>query len=107
MAQGMIVASGYAHWELGTEVHLFKSRRGENEVTFSIGDSSGQPVRGHVYMDIDGDDQMDTVKFCSETEEPIRIRQPQTIQVRVILGLCEDNTPSVVSTGTITASFSR
>ena len=109
MAEGMVTFDSQAHWTVGTEPHVFTAKRAERAVTFSIADSIGRPVRGHAVLDTDGDGQVDhrAAAFCGETTQPIAVRPGQRVQVRVLMGTCEDGTPSIVTQGTITATFTR
>lgn len=46
-------------------------------------------------------------EFCSATDAPIELGAAKVIEVRVVMGTCSDNQPSIVTSGTITATFSR
>lgn len=107
MSNGMVAGSSEAYWQIGTEFKVFKARPGERRVVFSIVDEAGPNVRGHIHTDVDGDGDVDhEADFCSESE-PIAVRPGQRIEVAVLLGECPDGEPSVVTEGTITATFSR
>ncbi len=85
---------------MGTQPESFLVRAGERAVTLSLNDDTGNPVLGRV--EIDGD----VIRFCSETEEPIRVRRGQIVRVNVIVGPCNGGF-SVATEGTIEATFSR
>lgn len=107
MSNGMVVFdSTEAHWTIGTAYQVFRARPGERLVSFSIADDTGQAVRGHIHMDMDNDGKLDHAKdFCSETPKPLEVRAGQKIEVGVLLGQCPDGSPSIVTEGTITATF--
>lgn len=107
MSNGMIVASSQAYWTIGVQFTTFRARAGERTVTLSIKDSVASNVRGHIHTDIDGDGDIDEAgDFCSESD-PIKVRPGQRVEVAVLLGECPDGEPSVVTEGTITATFTR
>ena len=106
MANGAFVGHGEAHWTLGAEYAVFEVRKGEHAVQFEIVDESGSPVRGHVHVYLDEDDKIDdTVDFCGTTPKPISVHPGATVEVGTIMGLCNDTSPSIVTEGTITATF--
>lgn len=108
MAEGMVVFGTGAEWSLGTQYIDFDARPGERYVDFRIDDDSGLDARGHIWVDPDGDTAYEMVRdFCNETNRPLRVRRSQKILISVIFGTCDDGTPSVVTQGTITATFSR
>ena len=108
MATGAFVGHGEAHWTLGAEYQRFEAKNGERAVSFVIEDSSGAPVRGHVHIDNNGDGELDDqFDFCGSTAKPIAIEPGATVEVGTIMGLCDDTSPSLVTEGTITATFSH
>jgi hypothetical protein len=111
MANGFVVyGSIYAGWTLGTPYKVFRPKAGDRFVSFSIVDEAGQASRGHIHMDANGDGKLEHLDFCTKTPKPLRVGQAQKIEVAVLLGTCADETdptPSVVTQGTITATFSR
>lgn len=107
MPNGMVVGTLQVYSTLTTEYLVFKARAGERSVTFSIADATGADVRGHVHLDFDGDGQMDDGEdFCSESD-PIQVRPGQRVMVGVMLGHCRGGEPSLVTQGTVTATFSK
>lgn len=105
MANGMVVYnSAYAEWSIGTQYKVFRPQPGERFVSFSVSDDAGQPVTGHIHIRRDG--QLDHIDFCNETR-PIKLGAATRVEVGVHLGTCSNGTPSVVTQGTITATFSR
>lgn len=107
MSNGMVTGNSEAYWTVGTAFKAFKARRGERTVVFSITDEASPNVRGHIHTDVDGDGDVDhEADFCSESE-PIAVRPGQRIEVAVLLGECPDGEASLVTEGTITATFSR
>lgn len=109
LANGMVVFnSAEAHWTVGTAYQVFRPRAGERFVSFSITDDSGLPARGHIHIDANRDGELDPIDdFCDETPEPIKLGKAKKIEVGVIFGTCPDDTPAVVTQGTVTATFSR
>lgn len=109
MSNGAVVFdSTEAHWTIGTAYKVFRAQPGERFVSFSIIDDTGQAVRGHIHMDMDNDGKLDHAKdFCGETPKPLRVREGRRIEVGVLLGQCPDGSPSIVTEGTITATFSK
>lgn len=69
-------------------------------LSLTIEDESGGKVSAHI-RNADS-----TVAICGETEKPIRVRPNFETEVLLFAGLCEDGTPSMPTTGTITATFS-
>lgn len=86
--------------QLNNNWATFDVLKGERSVTFSIEDASGRPALGHFSgTRFDG-------SFCRSTDQPLKVRPGDTIYVGAMLGPCDDGL-SVVTTGTITATFSR
>jgi len=107
MSNGMVTGNSSAYWTIGSDFKRFKAQRGERSVVFSATDAVGTDVRIHLHTDKDGDGDMeDAGDFCSETK-PIPVRPGQRIEVAVLLGECPGGNPSVVTEGTITATFSK
>ena len=109
MSNGAFVGHGEAHWTLGAEYAVFEAEEDERFVSLAIEDGSGGSIRGHVHINYNNggkklDDQVD---FCGSTPKPIEIEPGATIEVGTLMGICDDNTPSIVTEGTITATFSR
>lgn len=108
MSSGAFVGHGEAHWTLGADYVRFVAERGERWVTLEVDDSTDQPVRGHVHIDVDGDGKLDRqLDFCGTTATPIAVKPGTVIEVGTIVGLCDDMSPSIVTEGTITARFTR
>ena len=106
MANGAFVGHGEAHWTLGAEYAVFRPERGERQVSITADDAVGEAVRVHVHVYRHGklDAQLD---FCGSTDEPIKIQPGSFIEVGTIMGVCDNNTPSIVTEGMITATFSK
>lgn len=85
---------------MGTQPESFQTRARERWVTLSLEDETGNPVLGRVQVN------GEVVRFCSDTEKPLRVRRGDEIKVNAIFGLC-DGGFSVVTEGTITATFSK
>ena len=108
IANGAFWGHGEAHWTLGAAYTKFVAARGERSVSLEIADASGQPVRGHVHIDLDSDGELDRqVDFCGATTKPISVRSGSVVEVGTLMGLCDENTPSIVTEGTITATFAK
>ena len=108
MANGAFVGHGEAHWTLGAEYAVFEAKPGERELSLEIEDASGSPVRGHVHVYYGAGEKIDkTLDFCGATPEPIALQPDTRIEVGTIMGLCDASTPSIVTEGTITATFHR
>lgn len=109
MADGMVILdSTHAAWTLGTAWKVFRPNAGERFVSFTASDDTDQSVYVHVHVDANGDGKNEHLDFCTETPEPIRLGATRKIDVAVFLGTCPgDTTPSVVTQGTITATFTR
>ena len=109
MSNGAFVGHGEAHWTLGAAYSVFKAEKDERRVSIAIQDAFGETVRGHVHINYNNggktlDDQVD---FCGTTTEPIKVEPGSTIEVGTLMGFCDDNTPSIVTEGTVTATFSK
>lgn len=85
---------------MGTQAELFHTRAGERWVTFSLEDETGNPVLGRVQVN------GRVVRFCSDTNEALRVRRGDELKVSATFGLC-DGGFSVVTEGIITATFSK
>ena len=108
VANGVFWGHGEMHWTLGAEYAKFQTQRGERHVTLAIADASGAPVRGHVHIDQNADGELDDqVDFCGETAKPIALEPRAVVEVGVIMGMCDEATPSFVTEGTITATFTK
>jgi hypothetical protein len=108
MSNGAFVDHGEAHWTLGAAYAPFRAVGGERFVSLAIEDAAGQPVRGHVHIDQDNDGKLDDqLDFCGSTAKPIALERGARIEVGTIVGLCDDSSPSIVTEGTITATFTR
>ncbi|MGH2756739.1 MAG: hypothetical protein ACRDI3_03015 [Actinomycetota bacterium] len=108
MAHGMVIyGATHATWSIGTAWKIFIPKPGERFVSFSVSDDTDQPVFGHIHIDANGNGRKEHIDFCSETSKPIRLGATEKIEVAVFLGTCPDGTPSLVTQGTVTATFSR
>ena len=109
MSHGVIAFNtAQAHWTLGAAYEVFRPNPGERFVALSITDDSGMPARGHVHMDADGDGKLDKIEdFCAETPQPIAVGEAKKIEVGVIFGSCPDDSPAIVTQGTVTATFTK
>ena len=112
MASGAVishgeVSGGEVHWSAGSHYAVFRAERGERFVTLAVEDQTGGPVMAHVHIDRNGDGKLDEqVDFCSESE-PIAVSKASVVEVGAIIGMCDGSSPSIVTEGTITATFSR
>ena len=98
---GVIIPGVTGTVQLGNNLAHFKVLSGERTVTFSIDDASGRPVLGYFSGSrFDG-------QFCTATDKPLKVRPGDTVYVGAMIGSCEDGRVSTVTTGTITATFSR
>ena len=71
----------------------------EKFMSLSIEDATGAAVAVEVL-------QRNRIgNFCGSTETPIPIRPGVPVTLRLYAGRCPDGTPSVVTTGTLTATF--
>lgn len=108
MANGMVIyESASATWSLGTAWKTFRPEPGERFVSLSISEDTGQSVLGHIHIDADGDGEVEHLDFCTETPEPVELGTAKKLKLAVFMGTCPDAMPSVVTQGTITATFSR
>ena len=112
MGSGAVVSHGEVsdtevHWTAGSHYVRFRAERGERFVSLAAEDSSGQPVAGHVHIDRDNDGKIDQVfDFCVKTAKPIAVTAGSVVEVGAIFGSCDDSW-SIVTEGTITATFAR
>jgi hypothetical protein len=113
MASGAVVShgevsGGEVHWTAGSHYALFRAERGEKLVTLAVEDQAGGPVLAHVHVDRDGDGELDDeVDFCGKTSEPIAVSKATVVEVGALFGMCDESTPSIVTEGTITATFTK
>ena len=78
-------------------------------VKIQVTDASGQNVGGYVSQgDTNGDGIGDLFgDFCGKHRSPVPITPGRPLKVSVYGGTCADGSPSVVTTGTIKATFTR
>ena len=76
----------------------FKTKRSERNVSFSVEDASGMPVSGAVFQKGER-----VGRFCGAGD--VKLPGGKYIIVTLYTGTCEDNSPSVVTEGTIMATF--
>ena len=113
MASGAVVShgevtGGEVHWSAGSQYAVLRAERGEKFVTLTVEDQTGGPVLAHVHVDRNDDGELDEqVDFCGETAEPIAVSKASVVEVGAIFGMCDDSSPSIVTEGTITATFTR
>jgi hypothetical protein len=113
MASGAVVShgeveGGEVHWSAGSHYAKFRAERAEKFVTLAVEDAAGGPVLAHAHIDRNGDGDLDQqVDFCGETSEPIAVTKGSVVEVGAIFGMCDESTPSIVTEGTITATFTR
>ena len=113
MASGAVVShgqveAGEVHWSAGSHYAKFRAERAEKFVTLAVEDTAGGAVMAHVHIDRDGDGEVDEqVDFCGETSKPIAVSKGSVVEVGAIFGMCDESTPSIVTEGTITATFTR
>ena len=76
-------------------------------VKIKVTDASGQNVGGYVSQgDTNGDGIGDLFgDFCGAHSSPVPITPGRPLKVSVYSGTCADGSPSVVTTGTIKATF--
>lgn len=106
---GIVIAGVvYAFFDLTADVPAFSARSGERKVSISIADDLGQPARGHIHLDRDGDGELDGARdFCGSTSKPLTITARSTLRVSVVGGTCADGTPAFATSGTVTATFHK
>lgn len=82
---------------------------GERYVSVNITDLSGQKVAGELSQDINGDPFKQFGEFCGESRRPAKLPFPHVayVQLWYYQGTCSDGTPSVMTAGTITFTFSN
>ncbi len=108
MAHGMVVHdSSSTTWSVGAAWTEFRPQSGERFISLAISDAADRNVYGHVHLDADGNGKVEHLDFCDETRKPIQLGTAKKVEVAVFLGTCPDGTSSVVTQGTITATFSR
>ena len=102
------VGNPEVHWTIGADYSRFRAARGERSVMLEIVDASGMTASGHVHIDLDADGKLDRQHdFCGATSKPLAVRPGAIVEVGTIFGTCEDGSPSVVTEGTITATFTK
>jgi hypothetical protein len=112
MGSGAVVSHGTVsdtevHWTAGSQYLQFRAERGERFVSVVAEDTSGQPVAGHVHIDRDNDGKVDhEIDFCEKTAKPIAVTAGSVVEVGAIFGSCDDSW-SIVTEGSITATFTR
>ena len=79
--------------------HLFKTKRSEDHASFAVEDASGQAVAAAIYQNGDLVD-----RFCGSADN-IKLPGGTSVIVELYAGVCQDNTPSMVTQGTITGTF--
>lgn len=109
MTAGFVSGSTEGSVSAGTNWAIFKPRAKERFVSLSIEDATGGPVLGRVEIwDMRTASWSDRGSFfCTETQRPLRIKAYEKLYVGAYLGSCPDGSFSLVTTGTITATFSR
>lgn len=78
-------------------------------VKVEVADASGQKVAGFLSQgDADGDGLSEGFgDFCGATPEPVALLKPgEPVDISLAAGACEDGTPSLVTQGTVTLTFS-
>lgn len=80
-------------------------------IKVEVADSTGQKAGGFLsQQDNDGDGVNDGYgEFCGGHEEPVQLELPSSpVRISLFAGVCSDgSSPSIVTTGTITATFSN
>jgi hypothetical protein len=109
MTSGFISWSSEGSIQMGTNWTTFIPRPGERTVSLSIDDAAEGPVVGRVFF---WNTQRQNwaardAKFCSATGRPLRVRPHEHVYVGAYIGQCDSGEISVVTTGTITATFSK
>jgi hypothetical protein len=74
----------------------------ERFVTIEIADGHGLPVTGIVTQPDE-----DSVHICGATEKPLRVKPYENVTVFLMNGVCGSSGVSVVTTGTVTATFTQ
>ncbi|HEX2293850.1 MAG TPA: hypothetical protein VHN37_00910 [Actinomycetota bacterium] len=75
----------------------------ERLVSFEIRDAHEQPVTGIVVQPGDEDGR----HFCGKTDKAMKVRPYENVTVYLVNGPCGRTGASVVTTGTVTATFVR
>lgn len=73
--------------------------RGARFLAIEIADSSGSAVLAKIIQD------SEVTALCTATPKPVMIRPDFPVTVRMYAGRCYDGTPSVVTSGTVTAKL--
>lgn len=109
ITSGFVAGSTEGSIQIGTNWAIFTPRAGETHVSLSIADATGRPVLGKVFFwDSTRRGWADRdAEFCAATDRPLRVGPHDKIYVGAYLGTCANGTLSVVTTGTITATFTK
>lgn len=80
---------------------------GEGFASATVKDATDLQVSAELYQ-FAGDEQIDSHLFCGSTKEPIPL-EPETdfVGVALLTGPCNDLSPAVATTGTVTITFSN
>lgn len=88
---------------VGDTVGAVEFRGGpERFVSIEIADAHGQPVTGVVVQP-----DADETQICGATDKPLKIRPYENVTVFLMNGTCGDAGASIVTTGTVTATFTK
>lgn len=78
----------------------------ERFVDVKVTDDAGGRVAGSVAQ-YRGQREVTFHDFCGRTKRPVKIKRFLNVQIYVYQGVCEDMTPSIATSGTVTGVFTR
>jgi hypothetical protein len=92
---------------LGCATFIPPSRARFVELDFD--DKSGQAVHAYVHQGSNSSapDDPEIGEICNATKKPLKLLNREEVWMIFFEGRCDDGTPSIVTTGTVTAEFSR
>ena len=87
----------------------FPTTRKDRYVKIEVTDASGQEAGGYVSQgDTNGDGVGDLFgDFCGGHSAPISITPGRPLKVSLYAGTCADGSPSIVTSGTVKATFTK
>ncbi|MGH2807872.1 MAG: hypothetical protein ACRDKT_11425 [Actinomycetota bacterium] len=100
---GLFVGACHHEEHVGCVAFPIKSHL-ELFVSIEVADESGLPV--HAVM-LHPQTRETVAEFCGETEKAIPIAVISEVDIWLLAGACPGGTPSVVTTGSVTATFSN
>ena len=86
---------------------FIEGRKGETRFLARIEDATGLPVAARVLYVKPGQKEFSDLLLCEAMANPVSFRRDRPLHVVPVAGVCDADSPSIPTRGTITVEFGR